>query len=73
VQEVDPCEDLTDADIQTIIQNATGPRTPLFVPEVGLLFSLSENKMFPFLLLVDSLFVFLLLLLKEVLFLSKAV
>ena len=64
MQEVDPCEDLTDADIQTIIQNATGPRTPLFVPEVGLLFSLSENKMFPFLLLVDSLFVFLLLLLK---------
>ncbi|KAJ6683522.1 hypothetical protein OIU85_007233 [Salix viminalis] len=32
--EVDPCEDLTDADIQTIIQNSTGPRTPLFVPEV---------------------------------------
>jgi dynamin 1-like protein len=38
MQEVDPCEDLTDGDIQTIIQNATGPRTPLFVPEVGLLF-----------------------------------
>ncbi|KAI5558301.1 hypothetical protein POPTR_017G041800v4 [Populus trichocarpa] len=34
LEEVDPCEDLTDADIQTIIQNATGPRTPLFVPEV---------------------------------------
>ena len=66
MQEVDPCEDLTDADIQTIIQNATGPRTPLFVPEVGLLFSLSENKMIPFLLHVDSLFLFLLLLFKEV-------
>ncbi|KAJ6733786.1 DYNAMIN 3A-LIKE PROTEIN [Salix koriyanagi] len=34
LEEVDPCEDLTDGDIQTIIQNATGPRTPLFVPEV---------------------------------------
>ncbi|KAJ6691067.1 DYNAMIN 3A-LIKE PROTEIN [Salix koriyanagi] len=34
LEEVDPCEDLTDADIQTIIQNSTGPRTPLFVPEV---------------------------------------
>lgn len=35
-QEVDPCEDLTDDDIRTAIQNATGPRSALFVPEVGL-------------------------------------
>lgn len=37
VQEVDPCEDLTDDDIRTAIQNATGPKSALFVPEVGLL------------------------------------
>lgn len=36
VQEVDPCEDLTDDDIRTAIQNATGPRSALFVPEVSL-------------------------------------
>ncbi|KAI7754310.1 hypothetical protein M8C21_024826, partial [Ambrosia artemisiifolia] len=30
--EVDPCEDLTDDDIRTAIQNATGPRSALFVP-----------------------------------------
>lgn len=35
IQEVDPCEDLTDDDIRTAIQNATGPRSALFVPEVG--------------------------------------
>ena len=34
MQEVDPCEDLTDDDIRTAIQNATGPRSALFVPEV---------------------------------------
>nr|KJB32127.1 hypothetical protein B456_005G226100 [Gossypium raimondii] len=33
-QEVDPCEGLTDDDIRTAIQNATGPRSALFVPEV---------------------------------------
>ena len=33
-QEVDPCEDLTDDDIRTAIQNATGPRSALFVPAV---------------------------------------
>ncbi|XWS63076.1 hypothetical protein CRYUN_Cryun06bG0065600 [Craigia yunnanensis] len=33
-REVDPCEDLTDDDIRTAIQNATGPRSALFVPEV---------------------------------------
>ncbi|PKI38784.1 hypothetical protein CRG98_040825, partial [Punica granatum] len=32
--EVDPCEDLTDDDIRTAIQNATGPKSALFVPEV---------------------------------------
>lgn len=36
LQEVDPCEDLTDEDIRTAIQNATGPKSALFVPEVGL-------------------------------------
>lgn len=36
VKEVDPCEDLTDEDIRTAIQNATGTRSALFVPEVGL-------------------------------------
>ncbi|KAG9440179.1 hypothetical protein H6P81_020344 [Aristolochia fimbriata] len=34
LEEVDPCEDLTDDDIRTSIQNATGPRSALFVPEV---------------------------------------
>lgn len=34
-QEVDPCEDLTDDDIRTAIQNATGPKSALFVPEVS--------------------------------------
>ncbi|KAH9760240.1 dynamin-1-like protein [Citrus sinensis] len=33
-KEVDPCQDLTDEDIRTAIQNATGPRNALFVPEV---------------------------------------
>ncbi|CAK9157402.1 unnamed protein product [Ilex paraguariensis] len=31
---VDPCEDLTNEDIRTAIQNATGTRNALFVPEV---------------------------------------
>ncbi|KAG9157414.1 hypothetical protein Leryth_010249 [Lithospermum erythrorhizon] len=34
LEEVDPCEDLTDEDIRTAIQNATGPKSALFVPEV---------------------------------------
>ncbi|XP_043711309.1 dynamin-related protein 3A-like isoform X2 [Telopea speciosissima] len=34
LEEVDPCDDLTDEDIRTAIQNATGPRSALFVPEV---------------------------------------
>ncbi|KAG1330908.1 dynamin-related protein 3A [Cocos nucifera] len=34
LEEVDPCEDITDEDIRMAIQNATGPRSALFVPEV---------------------------------------
>ncbi|CAJ2648886.1 unnamed protein product [Trifolium pratense] len=34
LEEVDPCEGLTDDDIRTAIQNATGPRSALFIPEV---------------------------------------
>ncbi|KAI8547669.1 hypothetical protein RHMOL_Rhmol07G0214100 [Rhododendron molle] len=34
LEEVDPCDDLTNEDIRTAIQNATGPRNALFVPEV---------------------------------------
>ncbi|KAE8691497.1 Dynamin-related protein 3B [Hibiscus syriacus] len=34
LEDVDPCEDLSDDDIRTAIQNATGPRCALFVPEV---------------------------------------
>lgn len=34
LEEVDPCDDLTDDDIRTAIQNATGPKSALFVPEV---------------------------------------
>ncbi|KAK9144485.1 hypothetical protein Sjap_004388 [Stephania japonica] len=34
LEEVDPCDDLTDDDIRTAIQNATGPRSALFVPEI---------------------------------------
>lgn len=33
-QEIDPCEDITDEDIRLAIQNATGPKGALFVPEV---------------------------------------
>ncbi|XP_042375153.1 dynamin-related protein 3A-like [Zingiber officinale] len=33
LEEVDPCEDITDEDIRLAIQNASGPRTALFVPE----------------------------------------
>ncbi|KAK6156755.1 hypothetical protein DH2020_011003 [Rehmannia glutinosa] len=34
VDDVDPCEDLTDDDIRTAIQNSTGTRSALFVPDV---------------------------------------
>ncbi|KAL3844063.1 hypothetical protein ACJIZ3_001466 [Penstemon smallii] len=33
LEEVDPCEDITDDDIRIAILNATGPRNALFVPE----------------------------------------
>jgi hypothetical protein len=36
LQDVDPCDDLSDEDIRTAIQNATGPKNVLFVPEVTL-------------------------------------
>lgn len=35
LQEIDPCEDVTDEDIRMAIQNATGPKGALFVPEVS--------------------------------------
>lgn len=44
LQEVDPCEGLTDEDIRTAIQNATGPKSALFVPEVGLVTLLRETQ-----------------------------
>ncbi|XP_073312320.1 dynamin-related protein 3A-like [Primulina huaijiensis] len=34
LEDVDPCAGLTDDDIHTAIQNATGPKSALFVPEV---------------------------------------
>jgi len=34
---VDPCDDLSDDDIRTAIQNATGLRNTLFVPEVSIM------------------------------------
>ncbi|KAJ4837000.1 hypothetical protein Tsubulata_022213 [Turnera subulata] len=34
LKEVDPCENLLDEDIRMAIQNSTGPRNALFVPEV---------------------------------------
>ncbi|XP_024358136.1 dynamin-related protein 3A isoform X2 [Physcomitrium patens] len=34
LEEVDPCDDLNNDDIRTAIQNATGPKNVLFVPEV---------------------------------------
>ncbi|KAF5190970.1 Dynamin-related protein 3a [Thalictrum thalictroides] len=34
LEEVDPCDGLNDEDIRTAIQNATGPKTALFVPEI---------------------------------------
>ncbi|XP_051137736.1 dynamin-related protein 3B-like isoform X2 [Andrographis paniculata] len=34
LEDVDPCEEITDDDIRTSIQNAKGPKAGLFVPEV---------------------------------------
>ncbi|KAK9098036.1 hypothetical protein Syun_025081 [Stephania yunnanensis] len=36
LEEVDPCDGLTDEDIWTAIQNSVGPKNVLFVPEVPL-------------------------------------
>ncbi|KAG6519688.1 hypothetical protein ZIOFF_023194 [Zingiber officinale] len=33
LEEVDPCDDITDEDIRLAIRNASGPRAALFVPE----------------------------------------
>ncbi|KAL5988435.1 Dynamin-related protein 3A [Asimina triloba] len=35
LEEVDPCDGLTDDDIRTAIQNATGPKSALFVPQAS--------------------------------------
>ncbi|CAI9294216.1 unnamed protein product [Lactuca saligna] len=45
--EVDPCEELTDDDIRTTIQNATSPRSALFVPEMGHRCMVNELQRFP--------------------------
>ncbi|KAH7438780.1 hypothetical protein KP509_04G031100 [Ceratopteris richardii] len=34
LDEVDPCDEISDEDIRTAIQNATGPKSIIFVPEV---------------------------------------
>ncbi|KAK8916117.1 Dynamin-related protein 3A [Platanthera zijinensis] len=34
LEDVDPCSDITDEDIRMAIQNATGPKSALFVPDV---------------------------------------
>ncbi|PIA46028.1 hypothetical protein AQUCO_01600356v1 [Aquilegia coerulea] len=34
LEEVDPCDGLNDEDIRTAIQNATGPKNAIFVPEI---------------------------------------
>lgn len=41
---MDPCDDITDEDIRLAIQNATGPRSALFVPEVTCFFMYKEKK-----------------------------
>mgnify|MGYP006255500259 CR=1 FL=1 len=35
LEDMDPCTGLSDADIAHAIKQATGPRSPLFVPEVA--------------------------------------
>ncbi|KAH0733459.1 hypothetical protein KY289_004647 [Solanum tuberosum] len=47
--EVDPCEDLTDDDIRTAIQKATGPKSALFVPEMSHRCMVNELQRFPIL------------------------
>uniref|UniRef100_A0A3Q7ESK7 Uncharacterized protein n=1 Tax=Solanum lycopersicum TaxID=4081 RepID=A0A3Q7ESK7_SOLLC len=45
--EVDPCEDLTDDDILTAIQNAMGPKSALFVQEMSHHFMVNELQRLP--------------------------
>ncbi|KAH9622056.1 hypothetical protein KSS87_004391 [Heliosperma pusillum] len=52
LEEVDPCEDLSDNDIRTAIQNATGPKSALFVPEVSAAMSQMIGNLIPFEVLV---------------------
>ncbi|KAF9603299.1 hypothetical protein IFM89_034648 [Coptis chinensis] len=47
LEEVDPCDDLTDDDIRTAIQNATGPKSALFVPEMSHHCMSNELQRFP--------------------------
>ena len=47
LEEVEPCEDLTDDDIRMAIQNATGPRNALFVPEVPVEVLMSRRSNVP--------------------------
>jgi len=44
LEEVDPCEELSDEDIRIAIHNSTGPRNALFVPEVRLMWKLVLTK-----------------------------
>ena len=57
---MDPCDDLTDDDIRTAIQNATGPKSALFVPEVDLSYLSSNlavvNDIFIYILLITSIY-----------------
>ncbi|MFS7927584.1 putative dynamin central domain, Dynamin superfamily [Helianthus anomalus] len=43
LDEVEPCEDLTDDDMLIAIHNATGPRCALFVPDLPLRFLLEDK------------------------------
>ncbi|KAG5049136.1 hypothetical protein JHK85_010239 [Glycine max] len=49
LEEVDPCEDLTDDDIRTAIQNATGPKSAVFAPSISHRCMVIELQRFPFL------------------------
>ncbi|KAG5625160.1 hypothetical protein H5410_010378 [Solanum commersonii] len=49
LEEVDPCEDLTDDDIRTAIQKATGPKSAFFVPEMSHRCMVNELQRFPIL------------------------
>ncbi|KAG5066232.1 hypothetical protein JHK86_009963 [Glycine max] len=49
LEEVDPCEDLTDDDIRTAIQNATGPKSAVFAPSISHRCMVIDLQRFPFL------------------------